>query len=229
METTPCNSDAKADPKPVEKTKKKRALTVRNVYDKKFKTIKLTDMWQAAIGKPEFTGSWFIYGPPKQGKTSFAMMLSKYLTSYGKVLYVTAEEGISLAFKKAMQRNKMEEVEGNWFVFDGSDIPTIDELIPVLKRQRSPDIVFIDSVLFYRMKQADYRKLKKLFPDKLFVYISHVNNNGEPKGATADEIWRDAMVYFRVSGFRAYPVSRYGGGEPIDVSPEMAKLFHGNN
>jgi hypothetical protein len=100
--------------------------------------------------------------------------------------------------------------------------------MPVLTRQRSPKIVIIDSILFYRMKQTEYRKLKELFPDKLFVYVSHVNNNGEPKGATADEIWRDAMVYFRVAGFRAFPVSRYGGGEPIDVCPELAEKYWGN-
>jgi hypothetical protein len=156
-------------------------------------------------------------------------MLSKYLTSYGKVLYVTAEEGISLAFRKAMQRNKMEDVEGRWFAIDGKEVPAISDLIQVLNRQRSPGIIFIDSVWFYRMKQTEYRQLKALFPDKLFVYVSHVNNNGEPKGATADEIWRDAMVYFRVRGFRAFPVSRYGGGATIDVYPDRAREYWGNN
>ena len=212
-----------------EKVKKARALTVSNVYSKKFKTITLSDKWRAAIGKPEFSGSWFIYGPPKQGKTSFAMMLSKYLTSHGKVLYVTAEEGIKLAFKLAMKRNKMEDVDGKWFTIDSKAIPTVSDLIQMLNRQRSPSIVFVDSVWFYRMKQTEYRQLKQLFPNKLFVYVSHVNNNGEPKGATADEIWRDAMVYFTVKGFRAFPVSRYGGGEAIDVHPERAREFWGDN
>ena len=213
------------EPKEKEKEKIKRALTVRNVYDKKFKTITLTDKWQAAIGKPEFTGSWLIYGAPKHGKTSFSMMLSKYLTSFGKVLYVTAEEGISLALKQAMQRHHIEEVENRWFVFGNKDIPTIMDLVPVLNRQRSPKIVFIDSIWFYRMKQTEYRKLKTMFPDKLFVYVSHVDHNGNPKGAAADEIWRDAMVYFKIKGFRAFPVSRYGGGEEIDVCPELAEKY----
>lgn len=212
----------------VKKQKKKRALTVRNVYCKKFKTITLTDKWQAAIGQPEFTGSWFIYGAPKHGKTSFAMMLSKYLTAFGKVLYVTAEEGISLAFKQAMQRHNIEDVEKKWFVFDRQSIPNIMDLVAVLKRQRSPKIIFIDSIWFYRIRQTEYRKLKELFPDKLFVYISHVDHNGKPKGATADEIWRDAMVYFKITGFRAFPVSRYGGGEPIDVCPELAEKYWAN-
>ena len=215
-------------PPPCVKEKKARALTVRNVYDKKFKTITLADRWQAAIGKPEFSGTWFIYGPPKHGKTSFALQLSKYLTSFGKVLYVTAEEGISLAFRKAMQRHQIEDVENNWFVIDRRDVPYISDLVSVLLRQRSPKVVFIDSVLFYNMKQTEYRKLKKMFPDKLFVYVSHVNNSGEPKGATADEIWRDAMVYFKVTGFRAFPVSRYGGGEPLDVCPELAEKYWGS-
>jgi len=226
MEPTPGTS-TETILKPEIKAKKKRVLTVRNVYDKKFKTITLTDQWQAAIGKPQFTGCWFIYGPPKQGKTTFALMLSKYLTSYGKVLFITAEEGISLAFKKAVKRHKMEEVEGRWFAIDSREVPTVSDLIPVLQRQRGFEIIFMDSVWFYRLSQKDYRTLKRLFPDKLFVYISHVNNNGEPKGATADEIWRDSMVYFKVNGFRAFPVSRYGGGQTIDVFPERAAEYWG--
>lgn len=210
------------------KERQKRALSVRNVYEKKFKTIALNNEWQAAIGQPELSGSWIIYGPSKHGKTSFALMLSKYLASYGKVLYITAEEGISLAFREAMKRNKMEEVDGKWFVFGSREIPAVADLIPVLHRQRSPEFVFVDSVLFYRMKQTEYRKLKKLFPHKLFVYVSHVNGNGEPKGATADEIWRDSMVRFSVTGFRAFPVSRYGGGETIDVNRELAEEYWGN-
>ena len=213
---------------PKVKEKRKRALSVRNVYDKKFKTIELRNEWQAAIGQPELSGSWIISGTTKHGKTSFALKLSKYLTSFGNVLYITAEEGISLAFRDALVRAKMEEVDGKWFVFGNREIPAIVDLIPVLQRQRSPEFVFVDSILFYRMKQTEYRKLKKMFPNKLFVYVSHVNNNGDPKGATADEIWRDSTVRFNIKGFRAFPVSRYGGGKAIDVNEKLAEEYWGN-
>ena len=127
-----------------------------------------------------------------------------------------------------MKRHKIEDVEQSWFVIDRREVPEVKDLILLLMRQRSPKIVFIDSVWFYRMTQRDYKNIKAAFPNKLFVYISHVNSSGEPKGATADEIWRDAMVYFKVTGFRAFPVSRYGGGEPIDVCAELAEKYWGN-
>ncbi|KAA6312942.1 hypothetical protein EZS27_036205, partial [termite gut metagenome] len=57
-----------------------RAYSVKNVLDSEFETLAFEGIWNEAVGLPELSGSWIIYGTTKNGKTTFAMMLAKYLT-----------------------------------------------------------------------------------------------------------------------------------------------------
>ncbi len=202
----------------------KKAYTVTNVLESKFKVLGIKGKWKDAIGTPELTGSWIIYGPPKNGKTSFAFQLSKYLTNFGKVVYDSIEEGISLSIQDAVKRTELQECGNRWHLLDKDDI---DTLIARLKKQRSADIIFIDSVQFAGINMREYKKLKREFPNKLFIFISHVKGN-EPDGTTAIGIKRDANVVFRIEGFRAFPTSRFGGdGSPLDIWQKKAKEYWG--
>lgn len=200
----------------------KRVYSVKNVVDAKFNTLELDGVWKEAIGTPELTGSWFIYGPPKNGKTSFAMQLVKYLTKFKRVAYNSVEEGLSLSIQNAIERVNMAEVSGKMVLIGKEEVV---QLIDRLSRRKSPDIIVIDSVQFLELKFNEYKRLKTLFPNKLFIYISHIDGK-HPDGITARKIWRDASVVFRVDSFKAFPVSRYGGGEPIVISKEKAKEYH---
>lgn len=201
----------------------KRAYSIKNISDARFKTIELDGVWESAIGTPELTGSWFIYGAPKNGKTTFALQLSKYLTKFGRVAYDSVEEGLSLTMQMAMERVRMAEVGSKLILLEKEDST---ELMARLRRHKSPDIVVIDSVQFMELKWTEYKRLKETFPKKLFIYVSHIEGK-QPEGNVAKRIWRDANVYFNIEGFRAFPVSRYGGGESIDVYPERAKAYWG--
>ena len=201
----------------------KRALSVNNILTAKSNTLPFDGEWQQAVGNPELTGSWVIYGPPKNGKTSFAFMLAKYLTQFKRVVYDSVEEGGSLTIQMQTERHNMLDVSGRFTILDKEDI---DELKTRLDRHKSPDVVFIDSVQFLDMKFSQYKELKARYPQKLFVYISHVNGT-QPEGQVAKRIWRDANVIFRVEGFRAFPTSRYGGGAHIDIWKERAEAYHG--
>jgi len=200
----------------------KRALSVRHVIDTKFHTLELDGQWKEAIGFPELTGSWFIYGPPKNGKTSFAMQLVKYLSKFRRVVYNSIEEGMSLSIKLAIERSGLEETGGR-IVFIKNEI---EELKNYLQRAKSPDIVVIDSLQFMDLKFSEYKQLKSMFRGKLFIYISHVSGN-LPDGPVARKIWRDANVIFRIEVFKAFPISRYGGGSPIVINEELAMEYWG--
>jgi len=201
----------------------RRAYSVSNVNDAKFHTLKFTGKWKEAVGSPELTGTWFIYGPPKNGKTSFAMMLVKYLTGFKRAAYNSVEEGLSLTIKMAMARVNMLEVGNKLILLEKEEI---DDLIERLNKHKSPDVVVIDSVQFMELKFSDYKRLKETFPNKLFIYVSHVEGK-LPEGNTAKRIWRDANVTFRIEGFKAFTTSRYGGGGEIVISDEFAKAHWG--
>lgn len=203
----------------------KRAISVSNIYDAKFNTLEFEGKWRDAVGCPELAGSWFIYGPPKNGKTSFAMMLAKYLTGFIRGAYDSIEEGLSLSIKMAMERTEMAEVGGKLVLLDKMEIPELREW---MKKRRGNGFVVIDSVQFAQMTFAQYKAMKEEFPNDLFIYISHVEGK-QPDGQVAKKIWRDSNVSFRIEGFRAFPTGRYGGGEFITVSEELATEYWGLN
>lgn len=201
----------------------KRALSVANVQDARFNTLEFDGDWKEAIGDPELTGTWIIYGPPKNGKTSFEMMLCKYLTKFGRCAIDSVEEGLSLTIKQAYQRVNMAEVGSKVLLLDKE---AVEELVERLDRHKSPDIIFVDSVQFLDLKFSEYKMLKSRYPNKLFIYVSHVDGK-TPDGQVAKRIWRDANAVFRVEGFKAFVTSRYGGDGTITISQERADAYWG--
>jgi len=199
----------------------KRALSVDNVLRAKFTSFEFEGVWRRSVGCPERSGTWMIYGPPKNGKTTFAMQVARQLTQFTPVLYNSVEEGISLSIRHALEREFLPHVKPvNPFTLVDSESP--EELTKRLLLRRSAGVVIIDSVQFWDIYFEHYKKLKKMFPSKLFIYISH-QQGWTPQGAVARRIWRDASVVWHVDRFKAFPSGRYGGGEEIVISEERAK------
>ena len=64
-----------------------RALTVKEVLNKKRQTFPFDGKWSDAFGQPERTGVWFIWGRSGNGKTSFVMQLIAELCKYDRVAF----------------------------------------------------------------------------------------------------------------------------------------------
>lgn len=196
----------------------KRAYSVDDLYKMKFKTLPFEGEWLGLIGEPELTGCWIIYGDSGNGKTTFNLQLAKYLTNFGKVAYDTIEEGAKATFQRAFTKVNMKPCKGKLIVLNKEGY---DELITRLDKPKSPNIIIIDSVQYF---DADKRKIKAMinrYPNKLFIFISHVEGK-KPYGTTARAVEYDADVKIRVEGFKAFPISRYGGTEPYIIWKEGA-------
>jgi len=200
----------------------RRAYSADSVISMERELCEFDGQWLEAVGKPELKGTWCIGGLPKNGKTSFTMQLAKYLTRWHLVAYNSIEEGISASFAETLRRCRMDEVKANRFiVLNNEDIKDIECR---LSKRKSPKIVIIDSIQFLGLNTETYLRWKKRFPEKLFIYITHLQGQ-YPEGKTALKIWRDSDVVIKVEGFRAYPTSRYGGGKPITISEDKAAMF----
>lgn len=200
----------------------RRAYSADDVLSLKRDICEFDGQWLEAVGNPELKGTWCIGGLPKNGKTSFTMQLAKYLTKWHLVAYDSIEEGVSASFAETLRRCKMDEVKLNRFmVLNGEDIKDLERR---LSKRKSPKVVIIDSIQFLGLDTATYLRLKRRFPEKLFIYITHLQGQ-YPEGKTALKIWRDSDVVIKVEGFRAYPTSRYGGGKPITISEDKAAMF----
>lgn len=202
---------------------RKRAVSVAEIYTKKFNVLPFEGEWLDAIGEPELTGTWIVWGNSGNGKTRFVLQLCKYLASLGKkVIYDSLEEGASLSMRNAFIDVGMEEVKRRILLLDAEPI---DQLIERLKKRKSADVVAIDSVQYTGMNYKDYKALRAMFPKKLFILISHADGKN-PEGRVAKAIRFDAFVKIWVEGYKAIPTSRYGGGEPYVIWQEGADNYY---
>lgn len=205
--------------------KLKRAVSVDELLKKKFNVMKFVLNWLLSFGTPERSGSWIIWGMSGNGKTRFTLQLAKYLSGFGKVAYMTLEEGAKLSFQRAIAQTNMISVAKKFVILEGE---TIEELTQRLLKRKSPDIIIIDSVQYWEINKSQYKQLKAQFPNKLFIFISHAEGK-EPMGSTAKSIRYDADVKIWVQGYKAFPVSRFGGGRPFTIWEEGADEYWSKN
>ena len=206
-----------------------RLLSNRNVLQAKFNPAEFDGAWLASIGKPELRGSWIVFGKSGSGKTTFALMLCKYLSSFVKVMYNSLEQGLSLSMQMAWKRCDMQQA-GNRIVFAPGE-----QLADVRKRLlkgKSPDVVLFDSITAMSgFNKKDYEDLIKRFPLKLFIFIAHKKNNA-PYPAVAEHIRKLSEVKIHVCGYKGMVTTRYEadgcGGEDFIIWKQGANEYAAN-
>lgn len=183
-----------------------RAFSNRDVVGARFDVVPFDGQWLLSIGRPELHGSWLIYGTSGSGKTTFALMLAKYLSNFRRVAYDTLEQGLSLSFQNAWNRVGMADAGSVIIALDKEPVP---ELRKRLGKRRSPDIIFIDSLTCLPdFTRRTYMTLLAEFPRKLFIFLAH-ERKGIPDPAVADTVLRLSEVKMHVVGYRACITSRY--------------------
>lgn len=189
-----------------------RAISNINVLAARFETVEFAGEWLASFGRPELRGTWIIWGGSGSGKTTFTLMLCKYLANFGRVAYNSLEQGLSLSLQKAWERVGMVEAGNSVILLNKEELP---ELRARLNKRKSPEIIIIDSVQYLDgFNWASFKKLKREYPDKLFIFISQSDRAGkDPDGKLAGKIRYDAEIKIKVEGFKAFVTTRYEDAE----------------
>lgn len=180
-------------------TKQIRAYNPREVSQKKYEVIKWNGQWRESFGRPAMNETWFISGASAQGKSSFVMQLAKKLCEYGKVLYVSAEEGIRQSFQRRLKMFEMNSVGRKLSIIEDPDINLLKER---LSKPKSPRFIIIDSFQMANWTYQDAMELIETFNKKSFIFISQ-EYKSRPMGADAVRLRYAAGVKIRVSGFMA--------------------------
>lgn len=202
-----------------------RTLSIKNIYSKTFKTFGFEGVFRDTLGNPETSGVWIIYGPEKHGKTWLSIKLAEYLSSFGKVLYISAEEGTGQAFVDTCKRVKLDSANRD---LQFSEYIEIEKLHEKLSKRKAPKVVFLDNVTVYQddLKYGGFRRLKDKHPNTLFVFVAHEERN-EPYTATGKLIKKLANIIIRVQGLACFVSGRCPGGT-LTIDEEKASLFHGH-
>lgn len=204
--------------------KRRRALTVKNLYSKKYETYEFEGLFKAVFGNPSTNGIWIIYGKDKNGKTWGTLLLTDYLSQFSKVLYVSAEEGTDMEFQAAVKRAKIDPNNKN---LQFEEFMELDEIKERLKKRNPPRIVVIDNLSMYKGKisSSDIAALKHEFKNTMFILLAH-EERGQPYTAAAVMAMKLAKVIIRVQGLALLVGGRVPGGSVL-IDEQKAVLYHG--
>ncbi len=190
-----------------------RAIGITEFLERQFITYPFDGEWAATFGEPERNFRTLIFGKPGQGKTEFCIMLAKYMAGFTKVYYNSFEQGITKSLQDALKRNNLQEVAGK-IIF--GDKESFDEMMQRLGNKNSPSMCIIDSRDYMNLTTQQYKQLVERFPRKSFVIVCW-ESGGKPRGEYAKQIEFMCDVKIRVSGFKAYPRSRFGGNQDFII------------
>ena len=198
-----------------------RTLSAKQVLTIKFDTIRLGGGWDKCVGEIETTGIWFIWGNSGNGKTSAVVSLCKELSAFGKVLYNSREEGVSLTMQNTLRRYGMGEL-GSRFQLANMSLQELDEKI---SQQRSPQFVVLDSFQFMGLTYKDFRAFCEKHKNKMLIFVSRTRGR-QPEGRAAISAMYDASCKIWVEGYKAFSKGRFVGttGE-MTIWDEGAKKY----
>lgn len=198
-----------------------RTLSAKQVLTIKFDTIRLGGGWDDCVGEIETTGVWFIWGNSGNGKTSAVVSLCKELSAFGKVLYNSREEGVSLTMQNTLRRYGMGEL-GSRFQLANMPLQELDEKI---SQQRSPKFVVLDSFQYMGLTYKDFRAFCEKHKNKLLIFVSRTRGR-QPEGRAATSAMYDASCKIWVEGYKAFSKGRFVGstGE-MTIWDEGAKKY----
>lgn len=198
--------------------KTNRAVSVSEIFSKKRNLLPFEGKFKDSFGTPELDCIIFIWGESSHGKTSLAMQLAKYMCELNyRVGYNSIEQGNSLSFKYGVEREGLIDERKRFILLDRE--PMTDTIVRY-KKHKSPDVLFIDTIQYSRLKLDGWIDLKCELRGKMIVVVSQAK--GEmPKGALADNIRFDADIKIHVKGFKGFVESRVGG--EVDYVIDMQK------
>src|SRR5690606_3502429 len=162
----------------------------------------------------------------KNGKTWGTLLLVGYLSSFTRVWYISAEEGLDLEFQAAVVRAKIDPKTRN---IHFSEYVSIEEIKDRLKARKAPKVVVIDNLSMYKgeLTSEGVKQLKLEFPKTHFIMVAH-EERGEPYTAAAVMAKKLAKVIIRAQGLALHVGGRVPGGT-LTIDEEKAMLYHGTN
>jgi KaiC/GvpD/RAD55 family RecA-like ATPase len=202
-----------------------RAISTKTLFEKTYKIFEFTGVWLKLLGKISKGGIWIIYGDEKNGKTTLALQLAEYLSSFENVWYISAEEGTGKEFQDSAKRANVNPTNSK---IKWSEYTDIEELEEKLSKRQSPKICFIDNATVYvdDLKNGVLRRILRDYPNITFIMLAHMEKN-EPYTATSKLANKLAKVIIRVEGLTAFVSGRCPGGI-LTINEQTAMLYHGS-
>lgn len=137
-----------------------------------FQTVALAPSVRALIGEPDIPFKILVHGLPGSGKTTLALRIAHSLAEHNhmRVLFVSAEEGVSNKTQKRLDRLNLYS-------------QNLDIAVALPSNLEPYDVVAIDSITALRMTPEELRELYRTNPWVSFILISQSTKSGAARGS----------------------------------------------
>lgn len=174
-----------------------------------YEDLPFTGKWEEFIGRPAKNFHALVFGRPKMGKSYFSISFAKYLSNFGRVIYIASEEGFSATLKKKIDDFGLTNSQVDFANF--RDFNQIKNSL----RQNPYDFIFIDSINFINLEPQDVEELKDLNPDSGFVTIQQATKQGYARGS--QEFAHNSDIIIEVVNGVAYATGRFAPPSEMDI------------
>lgn len=169
--------------------KSDRIIKATELGKLEYKGLHFKGLWWEFFGSPSLNFRILIHGNSGEGKSTFCLWFARYLAeNFGRVLYVSAEEGLNKTFHDKLKSCEAEV--DNLYILDAG---TGDELLEEVGTNEFHFII-LDSL---HDMEIDARKLKLIFEryaNTAFVCIDQNNKKGDLLGANEKKHIVDVVV-----------------------------------
>jgi hypothetical protein len=168
------------------------AVPAADVLTMQFDQLDFSGDWLELLGQPEPNFACVIYSPPGEGKSTFSIRFANYLaTNFGKVVFVSNEEGISQTLKQKIALVP-ERISNRFLISAWTDYATLKQKLA----KSDAAFVFIDSLDNAGLTAHHLKELRQLCPVKAFITISQVTKEGKFRGS--NELAHDCDIVIEI-------------------------------
>ena len=168
-----------------------KIISSQHLKKMEFKVLNFQGKWNTLFGFPSINFHCVIHGMSGEGKSTFAIQFAKYLAdSFGRVIYISGEEGFSKTFKDKFSNNNAESK-----FLDVADLRRFEDI----NREVPPEsynFIFIDSLDNMKIDADKMKKIRERYKNSALITISQSTKDGKMRGSY--EIVHDCDIAVKV-------------------------------
>ena len=193
----------------IQESKNSGVMGAADLIDYKYDCYHFDGKWKDLVGDPAKGFHMMVFGRPKNGKSIFSFQFARYLSNFGKVLYIAAEEGFS-----ATLQNKLSEfgdINENLYFANFRDFETIRKNL----KENDYEFVVVDSINFINLEPEDVEILKAENKGTSFITIQQATKNGAFRGS--QQFAHNCDIIIEVIEGVAYHTGRYAAPSEMQI------------
>lgn len=154
-------------------------ITGADLAKKRFNNLQFDGKWKELLGLPEPGFYGIVWGDGKAGKSFFTIELAQYLTKFGKVAYMSFEEGAGQTIQTKVNEKQAYDIT----IFDCGSPEQMEKYL-----ENGFEFVVVDSATKADMSSAYMDELRLKYPQTAFLVILQTVKGG--KNFKGEQDWK---------------------------------------